>query len=72
LSGSYASASIVASAARPAAVMLKYFYVHAGAAFSPNFHIRFSHAPTLLDCQIGLADAPPDRHVGGAGAAFAA
>ena len=49
-----------------------YFYVNAGAPFSPDFHIRFSHTPTLLDCHIGLADAPPDCHVGGTGAVFAA
>ena len=42
-----------------------YFYVNAGAPFSPDLHVRFSHTPTLLDCHIGLADAPPDCHVGG-------
>ncbi len=49
-----------------------YFHVNAWAPFSPDFHIRFSHTPTLLDCHIGLADAPPDCHVGGTGAVFAA
>jgi len=41
-----------------------YFYVNAGAPFSPDFHIGFSHTPTLLDCHIGLADALHDCHVG--------
>ena len=48
------------------------FYVNAGAPFSPDFHIRFSHTPTLLDCHIGLADALADCHVGSTGAVFAA
>jgi hypothetical protein len=49
-----------------------YFHVNAGAAFSPDFHIRFSHTPTLLDCHIGLADSLADRHVRCTGAVFAA
>lgn len=49
-----------------------YFDVNAGAPFSPDFHTGFAHPPTLLDCHIGLADAPPDCHVGGTGAVFAA
>ena len=49
-----------------------YFYVNAGAPFPSDFHIRFSHTPTFLDCHIGLADALPDCHVGSTGAAFAA
>jgi len=49
-----------------------YFYVNAGAPFSPNFHIRLSHTATLLNYHLGLADALPDCHVGGTGAVFAA
>jgi hypothetical protein len=49
-----------------------YFYVNAGAPFSPDLHIRFSHTPTLLDCYVGLTNAPPDCRVGGTGAVFAA
>jgi len=49
-----------------------YFNVNARAPLSANFHTWFSHSPTLLDCDIGLADAPADRHIGGTGAAFAA
>ena len=49
-----------------------YFYFNARTPFSPNFHIRFLHTPTLFDCHVGLADALPDRHVGGTGAVFAA
>jgi transposase len=48
-----------------------YFYVGAGAPFSPNFHIWFSHTPTLLDRHVGLADALADCHVRGTGAVFA-
>jgi hypothetical protein len=49
-----------------------YFDINTRAPFPSNFHIRFSHTPTLLDCYIGFADALPDRDVGGTGAVFAA
>src|SRR4051794_1793209 len=49
-----------------------YFHLNAGATFSPNFHIRFTHTPTLLDCHIRLAHTLPDCDVGGTGAVFTA
>ena len=48
------------------------FYIHARTPFSPNFHIRFTHTPTLLDCHIRLAHTLPDSDVGGTGAVFTA